>query len=80
MGELTQDQLIKIEQLVSKETSMRGRSATRMVKQKRADGQYLWIEYSDGTQKSIKFLSNLTRDAAFAAFKEQANVRDGEAG
>lgn len=80
MGELTQDQLIKIGQLVSKETSMRERSATRMVKQTRADGQYLWIEYSDGTQKSIKFLSNLTRDAAFAAFKEQANVRDGEAG
>ena len=80
MGELAQDQLIKIGQLVSKETSMRERSAARMVKQKRADGQYLWIEYSDGTQKSIKFLSNLTRDAAFAAFKEQANVRDGEAG
>lgn len=80
MGELTKDQLIKIGQLVSKETSMRERSATRMVKQTRADGQYLWIEYSDGTQKSIKFLSNLTRDAAFAAFKEQANVRDGEAG
>lgn len=80
MGELTQDQLTKIGQLVSKETSMRERSATRMVKQKRADGPYLWIEYSDGTQKSIKFLSNLTRDAAFAAFKEQANVRDGEAG
>ena len=80
MGELTQDQLMKINNLVDKETSMRERSATRMVKQKRADGQYLWIEYSDGTQKSIKFLSNLTRDAAFDAFKEQANVRDGEAG
>ena len=80
MGELTQDQLMKINNLVDKETSMRERSATRMVKQKRADGQYLWVEYSDGTQKSIKFLSNLTRDAAFAAFKEQANVRDGEAG
>lgn len=80
MGELTQDQLIKIGQLVSKETSMRRRSALRMVKQIRSDGPYLWIEYSDGTQKSIKFLSNLTRDAAFAAFKEQADVRDGEAG
>lgn len=80
MGELTQDQLIKIGQLVAKETSMRERSAKRMVKQTRADGPYLWVEYSDGTQKSIKFLSNLTRDAAFAAFKEQANVRDGEAG
>ena len=80
MGDLTQQQLSKIEQLVSKETSMRGRTALRMVKQVRADGPYLWVEYSDGTQKSIKFLSNLTRDAAFAAFKEQANVRDGEAG
>ena len=80
MGELTQDQLIRIGQLVSKETTLRGRHAKRMAKQKRADGQYLWVEYSDGTQKSIKFLSNLTRDAAFAAFKEQANVRDGEAG
>lgn len=80
MGALTQEQLSKIEQLVSKETTLRGRRAKRMAKQKRADGQYLWVEYSDGTQKSIKFLSNLTRDAAFAAFKEQANVRDGEAG
>ena len=80
MGDLTQEQLSKIEQLVSKETSMRGRTALRMVKQVRADGQYLWVEYSDGTQKSIKFLSELTRNAAFTAFKEQANVRNGEAG
>ena len=80
MGELTQDQLMKINNLVDKETTLRGRHAKRMAKQKRADGQYLWVEYSDGTQKSIKFLSNLTRDAAFDAFKEQANVREGEAG
>ena len=80
MGQLTQDQLTKIANLVNKETTLVGRKAVRMAKQIRRDGPYLWVEYSDGNRKSIKFLSTDSRDATFASFKEQANVSDGDAG
>lgn len=80
MGHLTQDQLMKINTLVDKETTLLGRTVKRMAKQVRADGPYLWVEYSNGVRKSIKFLSADTRDATFARFKEQSNVGDGATG
>lgn len=77
---VTQDQMIKIRSLVYKETALAGRSVRRLIKQQRSDGPYLWVEYSSGTRKSIKFTTTDVRDATFAVFKEQNDVDNGEAG
>ena len=78
--ELTQDQLDKIQEIVERETTQKNRKMVRMLKQSRKDGPYLWLQFSDGEKRSMRFRANETRDEAFLRFKEHFNVTDGATG